>query len=165
MKEYRIKQSLFDEKFREECVRMLDTAKNDIYLIAGELGSLKFDDVRNATENAARRGVKVHAYATGRTPKTFQNYCVSRGYDLYIGDRGLDTHYLLVDGENMVVSINKDPNNVTTVGTREADIKYGDENQAKEILSVFSNLVSEPTTKKITEFDKTQDPFYKLLVS
>ncbi|QLH11236.1 hypothetical protein [Nitrosarchaeum sp. AC2] len=165
MTEYHIEKSLFDEKFREECVKMLDSARHDVYIIAGELGSLKFDDVRNATEDAARRGVKVHAYATGRTPKTFQNYCVSRGYELYIGKRGLDTHYLLVDDKNMVISINKDPDNITAVGTREADVKYGDHKKAKEIINVFSDLVSEPTTRKITEFDKMQDPFYKLLVS
>ncbi|MFY9300332.1 MAG: hypothetical protein WAO91_04000 [Candidatus Nitrosotenuis sp.] len=159
----RIEQSLFDEKFRETCVKILDSARHEIYIIAGELGSLKFYDMREATEHAARRGVKVHVYATNRTPDTFRNYCVSRGYELFIGTVGLPTHYLLVDRENMVISMNKKPNEATKVGERVGEERHGDKQKGEEILKIFKERINDKNTIKITDFDKMKDPFYQAI--
>lgn len=165
MKEITIEKSLFDEKFREECVRVIDSAKREIYIIAGELSSLKFDDMRNAVERASIRGVDIHMYATNHAPETFINYAVSRGYELFIGEKGLETHYLLADGKNMVISKYKEVGKITIVGERRGVAHYDNEENGREVLEKFNQLAQDKNTIKINKFEKTKDPFYQLVFS
>jgi len=163
MEKVTVEKSLFDEKFRNTCTQMLNSAQKDVYIIAGELSSLKFYDMRTATEHAAKRGAKVHVYATEHTPEAFRNYAVSQGYELFIGKEGLETHYLMVDGENMVISKYKTVGETTVVGERDADVIQSNKKEAKKILKEFERLTSKKDTIKVTKFDKTIDPFYQFV--
>jgi hypothetical protein len=52
---------------------------------------------------------------------------------------------------------------MTVVGEREADVYRDEPEKAKKVFDEFERLTSKIDTHKITEFDKTKDPFYKMI--
>lgn len=166
MEKIPIKKSLGDEEFRKFCGEMLDSARKNVYIIAGELGSLTFPDLQMATYKASKRpGVKVKMYATEFTPITSRNYAVACGYELFIGKKGLKKHYLVVDEKDFVESLDKEIGKPTIVGERCGWAHYGNRNAAKEILKQFRDLVADKDTKKISAVDVEAEPLYQFLRS
>lgn len=166
MKKIPIEKSLADEEFTKRCVEMLNLAKKSVHIIAGELGSLAFPDLQMATYKASKRpGVKVKMYATTYTPIPSRNYAVACGYDLYIGKKPHDPHYLLVDGVNFVESICKKEGQATIIGERKGWAHYDDERGGQKVLKTFNDLASDKDTKKITSVNRKAEPLYQFLHS
>jgi len=164
MTKVEIKKTPLDREFREICTKLISEAKESVYVIAGELGSLKAPDMQSATvEAVAKRGVKGYAYASNHAEKTMQNYAISIGCRLYIGERYEETHYLVIDGKHVVQSDNKIEGRKTKIGTREGWVYYDDPEKAKEIINKFEELKQQ--AREITTIDKTIDPFYQLVHS
>lgn len=164
MSKKEIKKTPLDREFREICTQLISEAKESVYIIAGELGSLKAPDMQYATVEAiAKRDVKGFAYASNHAEKTMQNYAVSIGCKLYIGEKYERTHYMVIDGKHVVQSDNKIQGKKTKIGTRQGWVYYDEPEKAEEVIKKFEELKKQ--AKEITTIDKTIDPFYKLVHS
>lgn len=153
-----------DEEFRKICTDLINGAQESVYVIAGELNSLKAPDMQYATVEAiAKRNVKGFVYATNYAEKTIQNYAVSIGCKLYIGKKYEDKHYLVIDGKHVVQSDNKKMGENTKVGTRQGWVYYDKPKKAKEVIQKFEKLKQQ--AEEVTTIDKTVDPFYQLINS
>lgn len=166
MRKVKINPSVADEEFTNRCIEMLNSAKKSVHIIAGELGSLAFPDLQMATYKASKRpGVKVKMYATGHTPESSRNYAVACGYDLYIGKKPHDPHYLLVDGKHFVESICKKEGEATVIGERKGWAHYNDKKGGQKILKLFEKLSTDKDAKKITSVNRKAEPLYQFLYS
>lgn len=162
MRVEKIPRTALDERFREVSTQLIANANESVYVIAGELGSLYFQDMHRATAKAHDRVSKgIYAYATEKTPPNLRNFAVSIGIELYIGEKGLTEHYLVVDRKHFVKSINKPLNRETTVGEREGEVHYDDPEGADEIIRMFNELKS--AAKQVVSIDKKADPFFQFL--
>lgn len=162
MRVEKIPRTALDERFREVSTQLIANANESVCVIAGELGSLYFQDMHRATAKAHDRVSKgIYAYATEKTPSNLRNFAVSIGIELYIGEKGLIEHYLVVDRKHFVKSINKPLNRETTVDEREGEVHYDDPEGADGIIGMFNELKS--AAKQVISIDKKADPFYQFL--
>ena len=153
-----------DEDFRRICTSLINEAKDSIYVIAGELGSLKAPDMQYATVQAvAQRNVKGYAYATHLADKSIKNYAVTIGCKLYIGEKYENTHYLVVDGKHTVQSDDKRMGQNTKVGTRQGWVYYDEPEKARKTIKKFEELKQQAA--EVNTIDKAADPFYQLITN
>lgn len=59
-----IESSPTDENFRKHMRELIDSAKKEILVIACELGSYRFPDLKWAFKRASKRGVNIRIYAS-----------------------------------------------------------------------------------------------------
>lgn len=153
-----------DRDFRKICTDLINESEESIYVIAGELGSLKAPDMQYATVQAvAERDVKGYAYATHYAEESIKNYAVSIGCKLYIGEKYENVHYLVIDGKHVVQSNDKKMGHNTKVGTRQGWVYYNEPEKAQEIIKKFEELKQQAV--EVNTIDRTIDPFYKLVHS
>lgn len=108
-----------DARFRAAVLAQLQSAKSRIQVIAGELGSYRFPELRAAALERFRAGVRISAYANEPDPETLAELR-SAGVDVTIGSLRSFHHYLLVDGSRVITSFKEEPGVPTPTGRRRA---------------------------------------------
>jgi hypothetical protein len=136
----RIEASPKDIEFRKVVKSVIDMATQEIVVVAGELGSFGFPELKEAAMTALRRGVRVRVYATTAAPVDVVDEIKKLGGEIYIGQIRVKDHYLMTDRLNVVVSEKEERGKPTVVGTRRAYV-LTDPQKASEIVQFFEDLV------------------------
>lgn len=129
-----------DRQFRSIVKDLIDSAVSEIIIIAGELGSYGFPELREAVHRARERNVTVRVYATERAPVEIRDDMQKIGCDLNIGVTPVRDHYLVIDEQSYVVS-RKTQVGPTEVGTRHGGSYRRDPKAAKKIARFFDRLL------------------------
>lgn len=153
----RIEKSVGDELFRKHVKELLDEAKNDIYVIAGEVSSYQSIDLKMASTRAMERGVKVHVYAVTPTDEIV-NGLLARGCEVYVGSERPKDHFLVVDSNSWILSEGMLPREK---GTRQGELHVDDPEGAMKAKDYFDRLAS--NAEKKTKIDWNKDPLKKAL--
>ena len=151
----KIKPSPTDEIFRKNVKELIDSAQKEILVIAGELGSYKFPDLKWAMKRALERGVKIRIYAS-RPNQEIINGLLARGCQIYVG-KEIKDHYLIVDAKSWVHSKPHPP----ILGAREGEAHLNEPQRAKKLVTQFNKLISKAKPKKTTQWN--QDPLWNAL--
>jgi len=156
-----IPQDPTDEPFRRHTKDLIDSAKKEIIVIAGELGAYSFYDLRQAAEAAADRGVKIRIYASS-PERDIVNRLVKHGCEVYLGKERPKDHYMLVDRTSYVISKKSEKKrHETLVGTRLGYKYLNYRTGARKIINLFNRLIKGLDKEKI----KGVDPFVLALKS
>ncbi len=140
-----IKRDTTDENFRRYAAKLIDSAKKEVLVIAGEIGAYSFPDLKWAAERARKRGVSVKVYATN-PPQI----------EVYKGPLMKD-HFLIVDSKSFIHSKPHQP----VVGKREGEVYMNKPAEARKVVKRFEKLVEK--SKPLTKVDWKQDPLWKAL--
>jgi len=152
----KIERSPTDEVFRRYARELIDSAEREILVIAGELGSYQFPDLKWAMRRACKRGVKIRIYASN-PPQEVVNGLLAYGCEIYVGEEVKD-HYLVVDSKSWVYS--KPHRQV--LGVREGEVHINELTKAKKVVALFDQLVSKAKEKK-TRIKWDKDPLWAVL--
>jgi phosphatidylserine/phosphatidylglycerophosphate/cardiolipin synthase-like enzyme len=144
-----------DEVFRRYVRELINSAEKEILVIAGELGSYKFPDLKWAMRRACARGVKIRIYASNPS-QGIVNGLLARGCEIYIGEKAED-HYLIVDSKSMVHSRPHPP----VLGVREGEVYIDEPEKVKEKVEHFNSLISK--AEKKVEVRWEEDVLWKAL--
>jgi phosphatidylserine/phosphatidylglycerophosphate/cardiolipin synthase-like enzyme len=155
MRTRKIPSSATDEIFRSHTRRLIDSARKEILVITGEVGSFRFPDLRWAAERARRRGVSVKVYASKPAQSTV-NGLLARGIEVYVGPAVRD-HYIVVDSTSYIHSRPHPP----ILGKREGEVYLDQPGKANRIVSVFQELAGK--AKRVERIDWKKDPLWKAL--
>ena len=150
------KQTPFDEEFRKNVLGLLDIAKGEVIIITGEGGSYQYQELRWAVKRARGRGVKFKIYCV-RPPQAYVNKALELGCDIYVGNKDLKEHYLIVDKKHCMTSSVRVG---AETGKRAGEVRTGDEKFAKEKVKLFNELVSD--AKREREPKVEEDPLWRL---
>ena len=150
-----IKRDSTDENFRRDAAKLIDSAKREVLVIAGEIGAYGFPDLKWAAERARKKGVSVKVYATN-PPQHVVNGLLAKGIEVYRGPRMRD-HYLVVDSKSFIHSKPHGP----IVGKREGEVYVNKPAAASKIVKHFEKLLE--NAKPITKVDWKRDPLWKAL--
>jgi phosphatidylserine/phosphatidylglycerophosphate/cardiolipin synthase-like enzyme len=150
-----IKRDSTDENFRRYAAKLIDSAKKEVLVIAGEIGAYNFPDLKWAAERARKRGVSVKVYATN-PPQQVVNGLLAKGIGVYKGPVMKD-HYLIVDSKSFIHSKPHQP----VVGKREGEVCMNKPAEARKVVKRFEKLVE--NSKPLTKVDWKQDPLWKAL--
>jgi sugar-specific transcriptional regulator TrmB len=149
--------SPLDRIFREEICKLLHLANDEIIVMAGELSSYDFLDLRDAFDAAVEKGVKAKVYAINPPIHTV-NRLVLKGVEVYVGKRELEDHYTVVDRKHWAVSKKHTP---YSIGERRGKIYINDPHGAWEIVRMFEEYTKDPRTKKYISIDWENDPILR----
>jgi hypothetical protein len=152
-----IKQSPLDEDFRRHTFELLSSAKKNILIIAGEVGSFKFFDLRMVAKKAHERGVRIRVYANQPSIGII-NKLLTYGVELYLGEKKVRDHYLVVDGNSWIRSEEHPPDQI---GLRKGYVYKNDPKGASRIIKLFNELITK--AKKIEEPKWDEDPLWLML--
>lgn len=142
-----------DENFRRHTKDLIDSAKEEIIVIAGELGAYSFHDLRQAAEAAAERGVKIRIYAPS-PDRNIVNRLIRHGCEVYLGKTKQRDHYMLVDRKSYIISKKLEKKaRVAPVGTRLGYEYIDDKAGAKKIALLFDRLTKGLDKEKIQGYD------------
>ena len=144
-----------DENFRRYAAKLIDSAKKEVLVIAGEIGAYNFPDLKWAAERARKRGVSVKVYATNPSQQVV-NGLLAKGIEVYKGPVMKD-HYLIIDSKSFIHSKPHQP----VVGRREGEIYVNKPAEARNVVKRFEKLVEK--SKPLTKVDWKQDPLWKAL--
>lgn len=149
-----IKPSPTDDDFRKCVQELIDSAEKEILVIAGELGSYRFPDLKWAIKRAIKRGVKIRVYATN-PPQWIVNGLLSRKCEIYVG-KEVEDHYLIVDSKSWVYSR---PHPRGVLGVRQGEAHINEPEKARKKVERFNGLISKAKEKK-TEIKWKDDPLW-----
>lgn len=152
-----IKQSPLDEDFRRHTFELLSSAKKDIIIIAGEVGSFRFLDLRMAAKKAHERGVRIRIYAN-QPSVGIMNKLLKYGVELYLGGKKVSDHYLVVDGNSWIHSKEHPPGKI---GLRKGYVYKNDPEGASKVIKLFKELIAK--AKKIEAPKWDEDPLWLML--
>lgn len=141
-----------DEDFRRHVKDLIDSAKNEIFVIAGEVGSYRSIDLKMAATKASARGVKIHVYANRPTQEVL-NGLLARGCEVFVGEETPKDHYLVVDSNSWILSKGRLPREK---GARRGEVHIGEPKGAKKAIDYFRRLASKGEKK--TKIDWRKDP-------
>ncbi len=139
-----------DELFRKHVKDFIDSAKEEIFVIAGEVGSYRSLDLKLAARKARQRDVKIHIYATN-PPQDVVNGLLVFGCEVYVGKELPEDHYLVVDSNSWILSKGRFPRKI---GTRKGEVHINEPDGAKKLIEYFYRLVSKAEKKTKIEWDK-----------
>lgn len=151
----KIVRSPVDEVFRRYVRELIDSAEKEILVIAGELGSYRFPDLKWAMRRACKRGVKIRIYASNPSQEIV-NGLLARGCEIHIGEEVRD-HYLIVDSKSMVYS----KPHPAVLGVREGKVYVNEPEEVKEKVEHFNGLISK--AEKKVEVKWEEDTLWKAL--
>jgi len=137
----RIEPSSQDEKFRKTVKDAIDSGRNEIVVIAGELGSYGFPELKQAAVQALSRGVRVRVYATRAAPADVVNEIGELGGEIYIGKVLVKDHYLVIDRNTFIISEKEEKGQPSKIGTRRARLYKNNSKDAKRIIAFFNDLI------------------------
>jgi hypothetical protein len=141
----KIERSEEDKKFREIVKKLLDSAKFEIVIIAGELSSLYFPELWDSLKKAIERGVKVKIYAV-EPPSNILRILKSIGCELKIGSKRPKDHFLVIDRKSCVISEKADVE-IPTIGSRHGKYYPDNPSEAMRIIELFEKLGTNPLKK------------------
>lgn len=144
-----------DEDFRRKAAQLIDSAKDEIVVITGEISAYGFPDLKWAAERARERGVAVKVYASSPS-SDISNGLVARGIEVFIGPRVKD-HYLVVDSRSYILS----KPHALEVGERTGELHEDEPEEAGEIREKFDKLLAKATPLK--KIDWKKDSLWKAL--
>jgi len=144
-----------DEYFRDYARQLIDSARRDILIITGEVGSYRFPDLKWAAERARARGVSVKVYASKPSQRVV-NGLLGLGIEVYKGPPSRD-HYLVVDSRSYIRSRPHPP----VMGKREGEVHFNEPRSARRIARKFQELVE--NGKPVRRLDWTEDPLWRAL--
>jgi len=147
----RIPPSPLDEKFRKTVKEALDSGRNEIIVIAGELGSYRFPELKQAAQRALARGVRVRVYATKAAPSEDVAEIRKLGGEIYIGKIRIKDHYLIIDRNTLIVSEKEDIGRPSKIGTRGGRLYKGKPKVAKRTVTFFDDLTRNDFMKRTRE--------------
>jgi hypothetical protein len=153
-----IKQSPFDNNFRQIVADHIRNAKKTIKIVTGEISSYNYYDLRNAAEDAAERGVKVDVYATS-PDRDIINRLIHNGINVFTGEEIPKEHFMIIDNKKVIISYKeRDLKIPTPMGDRKG--KLTDTlKEVKKYLLVFEKLKKEA----IKESMSGEDPLQRIL--
>jgi len=151
----KINSSPTDEDFRKHVKQLIDSAQEEILVIAGELGSYKFPDLKWAMRRALSRGVKIKIYAT-HPSQAIINGLLARGCEIHIG-KEIKDHYLITDRKSWVHSKPHPP----ILGVRKGEAHINEPQKAKKLIAQFNKLTLKAKTQKTIQWN--QDPLWQAL--
>lgn len=146
----RIEASPNDAQFRKSVKSVIDSAKREIIVVAGELGSYGFPELKEAAIAALKRGVRVRVYATIAAPVDVIDEIRKLGGEIYIGQIRVKDHYLMADRKMLVVSEKEQVGKPTEIGTRKARV-YDDPEKATEVVEFLDDLIRSDFMDKATK--------------
>ena len=120
--------------------RAIDSARREIVIIAGELGSWLFPELKEATKQASKRGVDVRVYATHATPRSTYLEIRNMGAEIYLGRKPVKDHYLVIDSKTYIVSRKKGVGIPSKTGERWGYLYENEPSGARKIKRSFSEL-------------------------
>jgi len=151
----RISRDSADEDFRREAARLIDSAKNEIVVITGEISAYGFPDLKWAAERARDRGVTIKVYASTPSPE-IANGLIARGIELFIGPK-VKEHYLVADSKSYILSEPHGPG----IGERKGEVHRNKPREAKTIREKFDSLLVK--AKPLNKIDWKKDPLRRAL--
>jgi hypothetical protein len=151
-----IEPSPTDDVFRKYVRELIDLANREILVIAGELGSYRFPDLRWAFRRAINRGVRIRIYASN-PPQEIINGLLAHGCEIYVG-KEVKRHYLIVDSKSWVYS---SPHPRGVLGVRCGKAHINEPENAKKKVNHFNRLVSKAKKIKTVKWD--EDPLWTAL--
>jgi sugar-specific transcriptional regulator TrmB len=151
----KINRSPTDESFRKHVKELIDSARKEILVIAGELGSYRFPDLKWAMNRALERGVKIRIYAS-HPDQALINGLLAQGCEIHIG-KEIKDHYLIVDARSFVHSKPHPP----ILGIREGEACINEPEKTQETIKKFNQLISKAKQKKTVQWSK--DPLWEAL--
>jgi hypothetical protein len=152
-----IHQSTFDREFREQVTKLLSLAKTEVIIMAGELSSYDFLDLRDAFDTVIERGIKSMVYANAPPIHTI-NRLVLKGVEVYIGKRMLEDHYTIVDRKHWAFSKMHPSYAAGTRALRSGGVYFNDPEGARKKARLFDEYRRDPDTRKYTSIDWKNDP-------
>lgn len=144
----RIGESESDEKFRYAVKEDIDSAKKEIIVITGELGSYAFPELKHAIQHALSRGVRTKFYANENVPIDYITDIRENGGEVFIGTFRARDHYLVVDKSTFIVSEKEGLEIPTKIGTRRLIHSSDQPEDAKKIVRFFDDLIDLIKTKR-----------------
>lgn len=151
----KISPSPTDEIFRKHVKELIDHAQKEILVIAGELGSYRFPDLKWAMNRAIERNVKIRIYASYPN-QAIVNGLLARGCEIYLGKKIKD-HYLIVDAKSYIHSKPHPP----ILGVREGEAYINEPEKTRKTINKFKQLTSKAKREKTIQWNK--DPLWKAL--
>ena len=139
-----------DELFRKYVKDLIDSAKEEIFVIAGEAGSYRSVDLRLAAAKARDRGIKIRMYAVN-PPQEVVNGLLALGCEVYVGKEVPKDHCLVVDSNSWILSKGHLPRKI---GEREGEVHINEPGSAKKVIDYFYRVVSKAERKTKIEWDK-----------
>jgi len=156
-----VKRDATDALFRREVKELIDSAKREIIVIAGELSAYEFHDLKLAAESARDKGIKIRIYAS-RPDQDAVNRLLYNGCEVYLGTEKPRDHYMIVDGiPYMISKKEKLSRGRTRVGGRYAKKHINDPKGAQELIAYFEKLARKAKKAEITG----KDPLTRALES
>ena len=138
----RFRRSNLDFEFRRIVAAGLSTARKQVLVVTGEFSAFSnYIDLQWAVREAAMRGVDFRIYSNSFLPGIARKL-MRWGCKLYTGDQRVDDHFMVVDGEYVVVSKAHPPG---TVGERHGLVTR---RGASRYALIFRRLVSK--SRRIT---------------
>jgi sugar-specific transcriptional regulator TrmB len=147
----RIESSPQDEKFRKAVKEAIDSGINEIVVIAGELGSYGFPELKQSAVQALSRGVRVRVYATEAAPADVVNDIRELGGDIYIGKVRVKDHYLVIDRNTFIISEKEEVGQPSRIGTRRARLYKNNSKDARRIIAFFNDLIHYDFMSRVKE--------------
>lgn len=151
----KIKPHPADENFRNYARELIDSARGEILIITGEIGSYRFPDLKWAAERARERGVSVKVYAS-KPAQHIVNGLLELGIEVFKGAPVKD-HYLIVDSKSYIHS----KPHLPVLGKREGEAHLNEPESTSKIVKRFNELTKH--AKRLTRVDWTKDPLWKAL--
>jgi hypothetical protein len=147
-----IKQSPFDNEFREQVAKHIRNAKKNIKIVTGEISAYNYYDLRNAAEEIAEKGIQIDVYATG-PDRNIINRLISHKINVYTGSEDSADHFMICDDKIAIVS-QKDENRIkpTPMGKRRGSI-INDSKAVKQYITRFEKLKINAKKEKIRGLD------------
>jgi len=162
-----IEKSIDDRGFRRIVNEAINSAQREVVVIAGELGSYLFPELKEAVKQAVSRGVHVKVYATYAVPPSIYDEIRNIGGEIYLGERQVKDHYLVIDGKNCIISKKEQLGKPTKIGERWAILCEDDPPSARKVKRLFSELaflsfIEED--KKQSILSKVANTIFQLLI-
>jgi sugar-specific transcriptional regulator TrmB len=139
-----------DVEFRKVVKSVINSATREIVVVAGELGSYGFPELKEAAIAALKRGVRVRVYATTAAPVDVIDEIRKLGGEIYIGQIRVKDHYLMADRRMLIVSEKEQVGKPTEIGTRTARV-YDDPEKATEVVEFLDDLIRSDFMDKATK--------------
>jgi len=150
-----IKPDHTDEDFRRKVAKLIDSAKDEIIVITGEISACGFPDLKWAAERARERGVTVKVYAPKPSPN-ITNSLLARGIKVFIGPEVKD-HFLVADSKSYILSKPPDPH----TGERTGEVHENEREEAVKIMEKFEKLLT--NARLVEKVDWKQDSLWRAL--
>ncbi len=154
-----VKSDPFDSEFRRQVAESIGKARRNIKIVTGEISAYNYFELRNAAEEAARRGVKIDVYAASPDRDTI-NRLIHHNINVYTSGMDLQKeHFMIIDGKKMMISKKRKNRRIPTPMGERIGVLTTDRKNIINHMRIFDRLKKTATKEKI----QGQDPLEKRL--